>query len=85
MIPGLPQLGVSELLIILFLILLLFGAKRIPELARSLGRGTREFREAIAEAGDDNTQDHDKDRKDFPQTDEVVASEKNGNTARTTF
>ncbi len=47
----LPQIGPTELLIILTIILLFFGAKRIPELARSLGRGTREFREGISEAG----------------------------------
>jgi sec-independent protein translocase protein TatA len=42
-IPGLPQVGATELIILLSIILLLFGAKRIPELARSLGRGKREF------------------------------------------
>jgi sec-independent protein translocase protein TatA len=42
-IPGLPQVGATELLIVLAIILLFFGAKRIPELARSLGRGKREF------------------------------------------
>jgi sec-independent protein translocase protein TatA len=44
-----PQVGVTELLIILAIILLLFGAKRIPELARSLGKGTREFRRGVSE------------------------------------
>lgn len=42
-------MGGTELLIILAIILLFFGAKKIPELARSLGRGTREFREGISE------------------------------------
>ncbi len=45
-------MGGTELLIILAIILLFFGAKRIPELARSLGRGTREFREGISEDPD---------------------------------
>jgi sec-independent protein translocase protein TatA len=48
MIPALPQVGGTELLILLVIILLLFGAKRIPQLARSLGSGTREFRKGIA-------------------------------------
>lgn len=39
-------LGGSEVLLILLAILLLFGAKRIPELARGLGRGIREFKDA---------------------------------------
>ncbi len=43
-------MGGMELLIILAIILLFFGAKRVPELARSLGRGKREFRAGIEEA-----------------------------------
>ena len=47
----LPTFGGTELIILLVIILLLFGARRIPELARSLGRGAREFRKEISEAG----------------------------------
>ena len=39
-------LGGWEVLLILFVVLLLFGAKKIPELARGLGRGIREFKDA---------------------------------------
>ena len=53
MIPALPQVGGTELLILLVIILLLFGAKRIPQLARSIGSGTREFRKGISGAYDD--------------------------------
>ena len=52
MIPGLPQVGATELIILLSIILLLFGAKRIPELARSLGRGKREFHMGASEDAD---------------------------------
>jgi len=38
--------GPQELGLILFIILLLFGANKIPELARGLGRGMKEFRKA---------------------------------------
>jgi sec-independent protein translocase protein TatA len=51
-IPGLPQVGATELIILLTIILLLFGAKRIPELARSLGRGKREFHKGTSEDAD---------------------------------
>lgn len=39
-------LGFQELLIILVIILLLFGAKKLPELARGLGKGINEFKRA---------------------------------------
>jgi sec-independent protein translocase protein TatA len=42
-------LGGTELIIILFVVLLLFGAKRIPELARGMGKGIREFKDASRE------------------------------------
>ena len=46
-----PSMGPTELLIVLFVVLLLFGAKRIPGLARSLGTGAREFRQGISGTG----------------------------------
>ena len=52
MIPGLPQVGATELIIVLTIILLFFGAKRIPELARSLGRGKHEFHKGASEDAD---------------------------------
>jgi len=50
------SLGMPELLIILLVVLLLFGGRKIPELARGLGEGVRNFRTALR--GDD-----DKDRR----------------------
>ncbi len=49
MIPGVPSLGGTELLILLAVVLLFFGAKRVPELGRSLGRGIKEFRKGASE------------------------------------
>ena len=40
-------IGIWELVIIFAVLLLLFGAKRLPEMGRSLGRGMREFKEAV--------------------------------------
>jgi len=37
-----------ELILILLVVLLLFGAKRVPEMGRSLGRGMREFKDAVS-------------------------------------
>ena len=52
MIPGVPSLGGAEVLILLAIILLFFGARRIPQLGRSLGQGLREFREGTSEDSD---------------------------------
>lgn len=43
-------LGYQELLIILLIVLVLFGANRLPELARSLGSSVKEFKKGVAEA-----------------------------------
>ncbi len=46
-------LGTGEILVILLVVLLIFGGKRIPELAHSLGKGLREFKKAKDEFTDD--------------------------------
>lgn len=52
LIPLLPGVGPTELIIVLTIILLLFGAKKIPELAKGLGTGVREFRKGTSGAGE---------------------------------
>lgn len=47
------SLGTPELIAILFVVLLLFGAKRLPELARSLGQAKKEFGKASKEVTDE--------------------------------
>lgn len=42
-----PKIGGGEIIIILVLVILLFGAKKLPELARSLGSSAREFRKGV--------------------------------------
>lgn len=42
------MIGTGELLVILCVVLLLFGGKKLPELARSLGQGIREFKDACS-------------------------------------
>jgi len=45
--------GPTEIIVALFLVLVLFGAKRLPELARSLGQGVKEFRKSVKEISED--------------------------------
>ena len=47
--------GMSELMIILFIVLLLFGGKKIPELFSGLGKGIKSFRKSLDE--DENEKD----------------------------
>jgi sec-independent protein translocase protein TatA len=42
-----PNIGPLELVLILLVVLLLFGAKRLPELGRSLGSGMKEFKDSV--------------------------------------
>lgn len=45
--------GPFETLVILVVILLLFGAKRLPEIGRALGEGIREFKKSMKDSADD--------------------------------
>lgn len=55
--------GHSEILIIVLVILLLFGGKKIPELARGLGRGIKEFKDGMKQADEDPKKLDDKPEK----------------------
>jgi sec-independent protein translocase protein TatA len=43
------EIGIEKLLLILLVVLLFFGARRIPELAGSMGKGIREFKKNLAD------------------------------------
>jgi sec-independent protein translocase protein TatA len=48
-------LGYQELLLILVIVLILFGAQRLPDLARSLGSSVKEFKKGVSEIQKDDT------------------------------
>jgi sec-independent protein translocase protein TatA len=58
-------LGYQELLLILVIVLILFGAQRLPDLARSLGSSVKEFKKGVTELKDEAspTQKKDLDKK----------------------
>lgn len=46
-------IGTQEILIILFIFLLVFGAKRLPELGQAMGKGIREFKRSVSDIQDE--------------------------------
>lgn len=54
------RLGWTEILVILLLILVLFGARRLPELARSIGKSLTEFKKGMKDVTDEVKSDNDK-------------------------
>lgn len=61
--------GGWELIVILFIVLLLFGAKKLPGLAGSMGESIKEFRKSTRDAAEDDTESSGADRSDTGGTD----------------
>lgn len=57
-----PNIGPLEIVIVLVIVLIIFGPKRLPDLGRSLGRGMREFKDSVT--GKDR-EDEDEDRPEL--------------------
>ncbi|HVM11902.1 MAG TPA: twin-arginine translocase TatA/TatE family subunit [Actinomycetota bacterium] len=53
MIAFLQGIGAPELIIILVILLLLFGARKLPEMARSMGRASKEFKQGLRDGADE--------------------------------
>ncbi len=50
---GIGNLGWTEVVLIAFLLMLLFGARRLPEIGQSLGKGIREFKKSLTTSDDE--------------------------------
>ncbi len=74
---GLGPFGPWEILLILFIVVLLFGAKRLPELAKGFGKSIKEFKKATTEIDEDERHD-----RASIEEDDTHAATKNG-TAKT--
>ena len=66
-----PGIGIPELIIVLVILLVIFGPKRLPGLGKSLGSGMREFKDSIS----GRSKDDDDDDVDGPQQLERAAAE----------
>ena len=75
MIPGIPSLGGGELLILLAIVLLFFGAKRLPQLARAIGGGVRELREGLAGADNEDEAQVRNREEEKPSQNRAIGSE----------
>jgi sec-independent protein translocase protein TatA len=60
-----PQVGPLELVVVLIIALIVLGPKRLPDVARSVGKGVREFREAL------NSATHDDDDEEEAEAEEL--------------
>ena len=54
-----PNIGPLEIAIVLAIVLLIFGPKRLPDLGKSLGSGMREFKDSLTGKDDDDDDDED--------------------------
>lgn len=64
MLPGFLNLGTGEIIIIVFVVLLLFGGRKIPELMKGLGKGVRSFKQGMNDISDEiNSTDEAADKK----------------------
>lgn len=69
------NIGTSEMMLIVFVALLLFGGKKLPELARGLGRGIREFKDASETIKRDISDQINNFEKDIEVKDVIVEDE----------
>jgi sec-independent protein translocase protein TatA len=64
MVSVMPTPGPLEIIIVLVIVLIVFGPKRLPDLGKSLGRGMREFKDSVTG----------KDKEELPDVQHVAAS-----------
>ena len=61
-----PSIGPMEIAVLLLVVLLVFGPKRLPELGNSLGRGIRSFRGAVGDGNADKSEAQSSDQSQHP-------------------
>lgn len=71
----LQSLGPMEIFVVVFIILLLFGAKKLPELARGMGKAMKEFKKATKDVEDDIRTAMEEEPEPAPRQNKPVQSE----------
>jgi sec-independent protein translocase protein TatA len=67
-----PNVGPLEIAVVLIIVLIIFGPKRLPELGQSMGRGIREFKNSLS--GDKDKDDPQEKRRELESSEQVQAS-----------
>jgi sec-independent protein translocase protein TatA len=68
-----PNVGPLEIAVVLIIVLIIFGPKRLPELGQSMGRGIREFKNSIS--GDKDEDSPEEKRRELEASQQVQASQ----------
>jgi sec-independent protein translocase protein TatA len=68
-----PNVGPLEIAVVLIIVLIIFGPKRLPELGQSMGRGIREFRSSLS--GDKDKDSPDEKRRELEASQQAQASQ----------
>jgi sec-independent protein translocase protein TatA len=68
-----PNVGPLEIAVVLIIVLIIFGPKRLPELGQSMGRGIREFKNSLS--GDKDKDSPEEQRRELEASQQVQASQ----------
>jgi sec-independent protein translocase protein TatA len=68
-----PNVGPLEIAVVLIIVLIIFGPKRLPELGQSMGRGIREFKNSLS--GDKDQDSPEEKRRELEASQQVQASQ----------
>ena len=77
-----PNVGPLEIAVVLIIVLIIFGPKRLPELGQSMGRGIREFKNSLS--GDKDKDSPEEKRRELESSEQVQASQPQPSTTTAT-
>jgi sec-independent protein translocase protein TatA len=69
-----PNVGPLEIAVVLIIVLIIFGPKRLPELGQSMGRGIREFKNSLSGDSKDDKDSPDEKRRELEASQQAQAS-----------